>query len=101
MLSFQAWAVWIELTDRPQSLKVIADKVQLPERTVRRLLKELRDNGYNVASRSDKKGYWRGNEIDKRRTISELRSRARAEERTAAALERGPVEGQIEWAVNC
>ena len=66
------------------------------ERDIRRAVAELRDAGFNVASSSDKKGYWLGDEVAKERTIKELRSRATKLLKTADALEKGPDMGQLE-----
>lgn len=66
------------------------------ERAIRRAVTELRENGYNIASSSDCKGYWLGSDEDKRRTVNELRSRAKKLLATADALERGPLNDQME-----
>lgn len=66
------------------------------ERAIRRAVTELRQNGYNIASSSDVEGYWLGSDEDKRRTVNELRSRAMKLLKTADALERGPLNDQME-----
>ena len=98
--------VWNLLTDEPQSRFDLQSKLAVwsekgiaicpSERDVRRAIAELRDLGYNVASSSDKKGYWRGTKADKERTIKELRSRASKLLQTAEALEEGPDLGQLQ-----
>lgn len=87
------------LTDKPQSKGDLQDQLHCGERDVRRAVKELRENGYNIASNSERKGYWLGDEEDRLRTIRELRSRARKLEKTAAALEKGVDLGQIRMEV--
>lgn len=87
------------LKGEPQGRGELCDKLHCGEREVRRAVKELREHGYNIASSSDKKGYWIGTEEDRQRTINELRSRARRLEQTAAALEKGVDIGQLEVAL--
>lgn len=74
----------------PLDRQMIADMAGTDERSVRRAIKELRDNGFNVASSSHAGGYWKGNDQDRRRTVSELRARAYKELETARRLEQGP-----------
>ena len=69
------------------------------ERDIRRAIAELRHAGFNIASSSDQKGYWLGDETAKQRTIAELRSRAEKLWKTADAIERGPDLGQLEMEV--
>lgn len=101
--------VWNLLADEPQSRFDLQSKLAVwtekgiaicpSERDVRRAIAELRDLGYNVASSSDKKGYWRGTKADKERTIKELKSRAMKLLKTADALEKGPDIGQVNMEV--
>lgn len=84
------------LTTEPQTRVELAEKLNCNDRAVRRAVHELRKNGYNIASKSDCKGYWYGNEEDKERTIKELRARAAELRQTALALEHGPDLGQME-----
>jgi hypothetical protein len=98
--------VWNLLTDEPQSRFDLQSKLAVwnekgiaicpPERKVRKAIEELRSLGYNVASNSDTKGYWRGTKADKERTIKEYRARATKLLQTAEALEEGPDIGQIQ-----
>lgn len=82
--------LWDVLDSTPSTREELIEELGANDRTIRRAVKELRDRGYNVATDSDTGGYWRGNEIDKRRTINELRARAYKELATAEALELGP-----------
>lgn len=66
------------------------------ERDVRRAIRELRELGFNIASSSDHKGYWIGDETARQRTIKEYRSRAKALLDVADKLEKGPDIGQME-----
>lgn len=66
------------------------------ERDVRRAIRELRELGFNIASSSDHKGYWIGDETARLRTIKEYRSRAKALLDVADKLEKGPDIGQME-----
>jgi hypothetical protein len=93
------------LTDEPQSKWELQEKLAerrgkimiCPcERDVRRAIAELRSLGFNIASSSDQKGYWLGDEVARQRTINELRSRAMKLLKTADALEKGPDMGQLE-----
>ena len=69
------------------------------ERDVRRAIRELRELGFNVASSSDHKGYWIGDETARLRTIKEYRSRAKALLDVADKLEKGPDIGQVEMEI--
>ena len=84
------------LTNEPKSRDDIKELLSCSDRDVRRAVNELRLNGYNVASSSETKGYWLGNETDKNRTIAELKARAKALIDTADALAKGPDLGQVE-----
>jgi transcription initiation factor IIE alpha subunit len=90
-MSELAKRIWDLLDDEVKLNKdMIAALTNSDERTVRRAIKELRDNGYNVATDSHTGGYWKGNAEDRRRTVAELRARAYKELATARALEMGP-----------
>jgi len=84
------------LTDEPQSRDMLRDTLHCTDRSLRRAVSELRRHGYNIASNSETKGYWYGNEEDKERTIRDLRARAAELRQTALALEHGPDLGQME-----
>lgn len=84
------------LTDKPQSRAVLAEKLNCRDRSLRRAVAELRENGFNIASNSDTKGYWIGTEKDKERVIKSLKSRGFKLLREAYDLERGVDLGQME-----
>ena len=96
MLSDLAKDLRDTLTTEPQSRSELMDMLNCSDRSLRRAVNELRKNGYNVASNSDTKGYWYGDEEDKERTIKDLRARAAELRQTALALEHVPDIGQME-----
>lgn len=69
------------------------------ERDIRRAVQELRRHGFNIASSSDQKGYWIGDETARQRTIKEYRARANTLLKVADALEKGPDIGQMEMEI--
>lgn len=84
------------LTTEPQTRADLCDALSCGDRALRRAVNELRKHGYNIASNSDTRGYWYGDENDKERTIKDLRARAAELRQTAIALENGPDLGQME-----
>ena len=84
------------LTTEPQTRAELCDELSCGDRSLRRAVNELRKHGYNIASNSDTRGYWYGDENDKERTIKDLRARAAELRQTAIALENGPDLGQME-----
>ena len=80
----------------PQTRADLCLALGISDRKLRSTVQELRDSGYNIASNSNSGGYLLGSERDKRRIIAEYRSRAYKELATASAIERGPLEGQID-----
>ena len=85
-----------ELETYPQSKEYLSAKLNCSEREIRKAVAELRRMGYNVCSNSGRKGYWLGDEEDKKRTVKEYRARAYALLKTAQAIELGPDNGQME-----
>ena len=98
MLSDLAKDLRDTLTDEPQSARELKDKLGLRTGSeLRDLVDELRANGYPVCSRTTQGGgYWYGNAADIGRTIADLKSRRRELSDVIAALERGPLYGQME-----
>lgn len=84
------------LTDKPQSRAVLAEKLNCRDRSLRHAVAELRENGFNIASNSETKGYWIGTDNDRRVVIRELRSRASKLLKMAYEMERGIDLGQME-----
>lgn len=87
--------IWSALTDVPQTREKLCGDLGIKDRDLRKAIKTLRDYGYNIASNSNTSGYWRGTEADKRRTVAEYRSRGYKDLATADAIERGPIDGQM------
>lgn len=83
------------LTHKPKTRAELCQELGVKDRALRKAVAGLRRNGYNVSTNSETGGYWLGNEKEKRRLISELRTRAYDELDTANKLERGPIEGQV------
>ncbi len=86
-----------ELTTSPQPRRYLSWVLQCTDNELRAAVRELRDNGYNVASNSHTNGYWLGNAEDTERTIRELRAKAFTLIKRANALEAGLDKGQVEW----
>lgn len=84
------------LTNKPQRRSELCDRLHCDDRSLRRAVNELRELGFNVASNSQRAGYWYGNEADKERTISEYTARGIKDLRIAEAIKRGPDLGQLE-----
>ena len=86
------------LTHEPQKATDLMYVVGLNSSSdLRELVHRLRLLGYPVCSRTKcGGGYWLGNEDDKNRTLADLKSRRREINDVICALERGPIEGQIE-----
>lgn len=110
ILSPLARRLYSELTTEPMSKWELQEKLAtyddkhrvaiIPsERDVRRAIRELRELGFNIASSSDHKGYWIGDETARQRTIKEYRSRAAALLKVADKLEKGPDIGQMEMEI--
>ncbi|MBQ6501208.1 MAG: helix-turn-helix domain-containing protein [Mogibacterium sp.] len=93
-MSDLALRLWDILSDKPTPRADLAEMLNVSDRMVRRAIAELRENGYNVACSSHKKGYWRGNDADRRHTIAELQSRNIKLMEVIKAMERGPIDGQ-------
>ena len=67
------------------------------DRLVRKVISELRREGYNICSDSQGKGYWLGNEAETRKTIAEYKHRATKCFQIAVDMERRlELEGQVE-----
>lgn len=96
MLSDLAKDLRDTLKTEPQTRADLCDELSCSDRSLRRAVNELRKHGYNIASNSDTRGYWYGDENDKQRTIKDLRARAAELRQTAIALENGPDLGQME-----
>lgn len=86
-----------ELNTRPQPRGYLSWVLQCTDNELRAAVRELRDNGYNVASNSHTAGYWLGDKEDTQRTIRELRAKAISLIKRADALEAGLDKGQVEW----
>lgn len=85
-----------ELTSEPQSKWLLAEKLNADERSIRRAVKELRDNGYIVVSHSLNRGYKLGSEKDREGMIREYESRIASMSATVKALKEGRDLGQLE-----
>lgn len=86
-----------ELNTRPQPRGYLCWVLECTDSELRAAVRELRDNGYNVASNSHTNGYWLGDKDDAKRTIRELRAKAYTLIKRANALEKGLDKGQIKW----
>lgn len=75
------------LGSKPMSKGYLISMVGENERTIRRAIRNLREQGYPICSLSNGKGYWMGNKEDVRATASELRSRAFKLLRVAKVME--------------
>lgn len=84
------------LTNEPQSKWLLAEKLNTNERTIRRCIKELRDNGYIIVSHSLNSGYRLGSEKDRDGMIREYESRIASMAATVKALKEGKDLGQME-----
>lgn len=84
------------LTDEPQTRAELTEKLNCRDRSLRHAVAELRENGFNIASNSETRGYWIGTDRDRERVIKELKSRANKLLKTAYELERGVDLGQME-----
>ena len=99
MLSDLATELKDALGPKPQSRDCLMDQLHCSDRMLRRAVSELRSNGLPVASDSDTKGYWWGDDNDIARTVKEYRSRAFDLLQIADALESGPDLGQMEVSI--
>lgn len=84
------------LSDKPIDKATLKSMLNVEERTVRKYVDELRLRGIRVASNSQTKGYWLGDEADIAHTIADYRSRAMKDLAIADALEKGEDIGQEE-----
>lgn len=84
------------LTNESQSKWLLAEKLNTNERTIRRCIKELRDNGYIIVSHSLNSGYRLGSEKDRDGMIREYESRIASMSATVKALKQGKDFGQME-----
>ena len=84
------------LTDKPQSKWLLAQMLNTNERTVRRAVKELRDNGYVIVAHSINEGYSLGTEKDRDGMIREYEARIASMSATVKALKQGRDLGQME-----
>jgi DeoR/GlpR family transcriptional regulator of sugar metabolism len=75
---------------------LLAEKLNTNERTIRRCIKELRDNGYIIVSHSLNSGYRLGSEKDRDGMIREYESRIASMSATVKALKQGKDLGQME-----
>lgn len=80
------YAVLSRLTKKPQSRAKLKKMCCISDRFVRRVIDELRLEGYPVCSMSTVSGYWLGTPEECKRTARELESRAYKLLRTARAL---------------
>ena len=88
--------LWEVLTEEPQSKWTLADRLHTNEREIRRCITELRMFGYNVASSSRGKGYWKGSTVEMAALAREYDSRANECYKIATAIRQGPDIGQME-----
>lgn len=91
------------LTDKPQKADEIVDMLSLSGSSeLRKLVHELRKNGYPVCSRKDNGGgYWLGNKAETERTLADLKSRLKELSEVIDGMEKGVDIGQMEvrtWA---
>ena len=88
-----------ELDNEPKSKWYLAQKLDTNERSIRRAIKELRDNGYVVISHSTNRGYRLGMEEDREGMIREYEARIASMSATVKALKQGRDLGQLEMEV--
>ncbi len=82
------------LTIRPQSRRVLAERLHTSDRGLRKAVMELRKRGYPVCSNSHADGYWIGTKEDVRRTVAEYRRRANESLLIARKMEQWQLDGQ-------
>lgn len=85
------------LTDKPKTRQQLAQECGISDRSLRREIKRLRDNGYPICTNSQTGGYWIGNNKESAILARELWSRAIELMTTARAISSGALDGQEEW----
>lgn len=84
------------LTDRPQSRQVLATKLGVSDRRLRRLVQELRKEGVPVYSSSYEKGYRYGTDAEMQKYKAEVVHRIAELMKIVRALDRRQIPGQTE-----
>jgi len=84
------------LTDKPQSRQVLATKLGVSDRRLRRLIQELRKEGVPVYSSSYEKGYRLGTDAEMQKYKAECVHRIAELMKIVRAMDRRQIPGQTE-----
>lgn len=82
------------LKEYPQSRRILARKLGVPDRTLRKAVEAARLQGVPICSNSRTDGYWLGSSADIRHTIAEYEARGLKALEVARKMKARQLEGQ-------